>query len=77
MVKFLLAPLLTTRMSKGGRHQAPKDVDNETAEGALPDLLLKTTQYALPDIYNLDESGFHYSMPPIRTIVRNKPKERK
>lgn len=49
-------------------HGEAKDADEQAVERELPELRAACSRYAKEDIWNADETGLNYAMPPDQTI---------
>lgn len=49
-------------------HGEAGDADADAVERELPNLRLACDRYAKEDVWNADETGLNYAMPPDRTI---------
>lgn len=58
-------------------HGEANDVDQEGVEKAIVDFIFETSQFELKNIFNADESGVFYSMPPPKSVSRTRIQGRK
>ena len=68
---WLSAFLARNKFKAFKAHGESGSANNGAIREALPLLISETNQYALRDIYNMDETGLFYKMAPTVTIARD------